>query len=90
MRNHAINWALDKGQSLFAENGCQSHTITCIKNIQNWDINKIYNNLLLKGFRMDRGYGQLRGKAFRIPHMGNIYMEDLVEYLTELEKEINA
>ena len=39
---------------------------------------------------MDRGYGKLRGKAFRIPHMGNIYMKDLVEYLTELEKEINA
>ena len=90
MRNHAIDWALDKGQGLFAENGCQSHTITCIKNIQNWDVNKIYNNLLLRGFRMDRGYGQLRGKAFRIAHMGNIYMKDLVEYLTELEKGINA
>lgn len=90
MRNYAIDWALDRGQSLFAEDGCQSHTITCIKNVQNWDINKIYNNLLLKGFRMDRGYGQLRGKAFRIAHMGNIYMKDLEEYLTELEKEINV
>ena len=39
---------------------------------------------------MDRGYGHLKGKTFRIAHMGNIYMKDLVEYLTELEKEINA
>ena len=90
MRDHVIEWALDKGQTLFAENGCRSYTLTCINNKQNWDINKIYTNLLSKGFRMDRGYGQRRGKAFRIAHMGNIYMEDLIEYLAELEKEINA
>ena len=30
---------------------------------------------------MDRGYGDLKGKVFRIPHMGNIYMKDLEEYL---------
>ena len=35
---------------------------------------------------MDRGYGKLRGKAFRIAHMGNIYMNDLDEYLSEIEK----
>ena len=48
---------------------------------------KIYNSLLQKGFRMDRGYGKLRGKAFRIAHMGNIFMKDLVEYLEIFEKE---
>ena len=31
-----------------------------------------------------------RGKGFRIAHMGNIYMEDLIEYLTEFEKEIDV
>ena len=82
MRNHAIDWALDKGQSLFADDDCQSHTITCIKNIQNWDINKINEDLLQRGFRMDRGYGKFKGKAFRIPHMGNVYMNDLQEYLS--------
>ena len=30
---------------------------------------------------MDRDYGILKRKAFRISHMGNIYMNDLVEYL---------
>ena len=86
MRNHVINWAESKGQKIFSEVGCHSHTITCIENIQNWNINEIYNILLEKGFRMDRGYGKLRGKTFRIPHMGNIYMEDLKEYLNEFEK----
>ena len=86
MRDFIINWAKNKGQNLFSEKGCHSHTITCIQNDQNWDIDKIYNRLLKRGFRMDRGYGSLRGKAFRIPHMGNIYMEDLEEYLDEFEK----
>jgi aspartate aminotransferase-like enzyme len=38
--------------------------------------------LLERGFRMDRGYGKFKGKAFRIPHMGNVYMNDLQEYLS--------
>ena len=32
---------------------------------------------------MDRGYGNLRGHAFRIAHMGNIYQTDLKEYLSD-------
>ena len=54
--------------------------------MQNWDINKINEDLLQRGFRMDRGYGHLRGKAFRIAHMGNIYKSDLIEYLTDFDK----
>jgi len=90
MKNHVISWVKKHGQGLFAEEGCQSNTITCIDNIQGWDINKIYERLLSKGFRMDRGYGKLRGKAFRIAHMGNVYMEDLIEYLDIFEENINA
>jgi len=90
MRDYIINWAKSNGQGLFPEEGCRSYTITCIENIQNWDINKIYNKLLDRGYRMDRGYVNLRGKAFRIPHMGNIYMEDLKEYIVEFEKVMNV
>tara|TARA_Y100000996_G_scaffold137435_2_gene104539 strand:- start:4572 stop:5648 length:1077 start_codon:yes stop_codon:yes gene_type:complete len=90
MRDYVIKWANSKGQNLFSEEGCHSHTITCIENTQNWDIDKIYNTLLEKGYRMDRGYGNLRGKAFRIPHMGNIYMEDLKDYINQIEGIINV
>ena len=90
MRDYIIDWAKSNGQDLFSEEGCRSYTITCIENIQNWDINKIYNKLLDRGYRMDRGYGNLKGKAFRIPHMGNIYMEDLKEYIAEFEKVMNV
>ncbi|MEE9464365.1 MAG: hypothetical protein V3W14_02160 [Candidatus Neomarinimicrobiota bacterium] len=33
------------------------------------------------GFRIDRGYGKLWGKVFRIAHMGSVMMDDLKEYL---------
>ena len=80
------DWALSHNQSLFPEPGCRSETITCINNIQNWDINKINDDLLNLGYRMDRGYGNLRGKAFRIAHMGNIYKKDLMQYLADFDK----
>ena len=35
---------------------------------------------------MDRGYGNLKGKVFRIPHMGNIYMNDLKDYLEQIDE----
>ena len=33
-------------------------------------------------------YGKYRYKTFRIPHMGNIYMDDLIEYLQIFESNI--
>tara|TARA_B100000900_G_scaffold231906_2_gene196967 strand:+ start:5656 stop:6750 length:1095 start_codon:yes stop_codon:yes gene_type:complete len=85
MANYVRTWALRMGQSLYAENGFRSDTVTSINNDKNWDINKINDKLLAKGFRMDRGYGQLRGDVFRISHMGNIYENDLIEYLKTFE-----
>ena len=82
----AQDWALSHNQLLFPEPGCRSETITCIKNVQAWDINKINDKLLKLGYRMDRGYGKLRGDAFRIAHMGNIYKTDLLDYLEDFDK----
>jgi aspartate aminotransferase-like enzyme len=84
------SWALGKGQSLFPEKGYESDTITCIQNDAEWDINYISDKLLEKGFRMDRGYGKLKGKAFRIAHMGNILRSDLKEYLNYFDEVLNG
>ena len=86
MAEHTRSWAKNHGQSLFPEAGCESYTLTCIKNDQNWDIEALNEKLLQRGFRMDRGYGNLRYKAFRIAHMGNIYFEDLNEYLNVIDE----
>ena len=41
MRDHVIKWAEDHGQSLFSEPGYHSHTVTCIQNNKEWDIDKL-------------------------------------------------
>ena len=74
-------WALNHNQKLFTDKDALSYTLTCIDNIQKWDIKKISLSFLKSGFRMDIGYGKFRYKTFRIPHMGNVYMNDLKEYL---------
>lgn len=92
MANNTRDWAKEHNQKIFPEKGCESYTLTCIKNEQSWNVNKLNDMLLSDGFRMDRGYGDLRGKAFRIAHMGNIFQEDLNEYLNKIDqilKEIN-
>jgi len=83
---YAQNWALAHGQSLYPEKGCESETLTCIQNDQEWDIDKINETLLSQGYRMDCGYGNLRGKTFRVAHMGNVYMNDLVDYLNKFDE----
>lgn len=78
-------WAINHGQQFFPEKSCLSPTITCIQNDQKWDINAINDKLLGKGYRMDRGYGKLRGQTFRIAHMGNVYLDDLKDYLAQFD-----
>ena len=86
MAKNTRRWAIDHGQKLFPEEGFESITITCVYNQKKWDINKINDRLLERGFRMDRGYGKLRGIAFRIAHMGNIMPKDLEEYLQTFDE----
>ena len=88
MAYYTREWAMDLGQKLFTAEDSLSYTITCIKNTKEWNIEKINEKLLSQGYRMDRGYGKFRYKTFRIPHMGNIYMNDLIEYLKIFESNI--
>ena len=88
MAFYTREWVKDLGQKFFTHDDSLSNTITCIENIKEWDIEKINEKLLSKGYRMDRGYGKYRYKTFRIPHMGNIYMDDLIEYLKIFESVI--
>ena len=90
MADYSRKWALERGQSIFPDRGYESSTITCIRNDQEWDIKQINEKLLERGYRMDMGYGKLKGRAFRIAHMGNIMMDDLVDYLNNFDEVINV
>ncbi|MCK4577581.1 MAG: alanine--glyoxylate aminotransferase family protein, partial [Candidatus Marinimicrobia bacterium] len=78
-------WALKHGQQLFPEKGYESVTMTTIRNVRDWPVQDIYDVLETRGYRMDRGYGQIRGETFRIAHMGNVMPDDLEEYLSQFD-----
>ncbi len=75
-------WALARGFELFAEAGYRSRTVTAIVNTRNLDIGDVNRFLLQRGMRIASGYGPLKGKTFRIAHMGELQPRDF-EFLFE-------
>jgi len=87
------NWGKEQGFGLFAEDGCRSDTVTCFVNTKDVDFKDIKKDMATKGYSMDSGYGKLNKKleeegknlTFRIPHMGDITLDEIKEFTKELE-----
>jgi aspartate aminotransferase-like enzyme len=64
-------WAKSRGFELFPKAGYESVTLTCIKNNKNIDVAKLQKTLKERHkVQIDGGYGQIKGKSFRLSHMG--------------------
>lgn len=85
MRDQAIAWAEDHDFSLFSAKGYESPTVTCLNNDRGIDIGALNQYLRTRGMIISNGYGALKGKNFRIAHMGDTKMEDLEELLDAIE-----
>ncbi|MBD3187956.1 aminotransferase class V-fold PLP-dependent enzyme [Candidatus Bathyarchaeota archaeon] len=72
-------WANDAGFEIFPEEGHRSSTVSTIANNRNIDVAKFVKVLLDKGYRIVNGYGDLKGKTFRIGHMGDLQPDDMEE-----------
>jgi aspartate aminotransferase-like enzyme len=82
-------WALDRGFELFAEKGYESLSLTCVKNTREIDIPAL--NAWLKENHdciIDGGYGKIKGKTFRISHMGDESQDNIRELLGWLDEGI--
>jgi len=81
------DWAR-KNFALFAEPGYESNTLTCITNTRNVDIPALNEQLLSRhDCIISDGYGDLKGKTFRIAHMGDMQVSDmrqLTEWIDEM------
>ncbi|MFW9946443.1 MAG: pyridoxal-phosphate-dependent aminotransferase family protein [Candidatus Odinarchaeota archaeon] len=75
-------WARDMNLEMFPikKEFC-SDTVSTMKNSLNIDFGKMVSMLLEKGYRIVNGYGSLKGKTFRIGHMGEITVKELEEML---------
>ena len=83
-------WAIERDFAMFSEEGYHSPTVSNIANTLGLDIGGLNKFLRERDMVISNGYGDLKGKAFRIAHMGIITpteMETLLatvdDYLTE-------
>ncbi len=90
LRDRTISWAKGQGFGVFAQAGYESPTVTAVQNARGIDVDQMAKFMGTKGFSMDKGYGQIKGKTFRIAHMGDMTMETLNEVLAGLDEFIGG
>ncbi|MBN1231177.1 MAG: alanine--glyoxylate aminotransferase family protein [Anaerolineales bacterium] len=86
MAKRTQDWAVDKGQKLYAPEGYRSQTVTAIKNSLEISVPDLQAYLTEKGMRISNGYGTLKNLSYRIGHMGEIHMEDLEILLSAMDE----
>lgn len=85
MANLVQNWARERF-ALFCNERYLSDTVTGINNSRNIDIGKLREELRKRGKEISDGYGKLKGKCFRIAHMGDIKLSEIKELLTDIDE----
>ncbi len=84
LRDRTLAWAARRGFSPFvAEAAGRSPTVSCI-DARGGDVDALAKAAASGGFKIDKGYGDLKGKAFRIGHMGDHSLATLERLLAAL------
>jgi len=73
--------------ALYADERYLSNTLTTIVNTRGLSVPELNQALAEHGAVIGDGYGSLKGKIFRIAHMGDLTLDDL-RWLTGLIEEI--
>ena len=74
-------WA-KKNFALYSDENYLSPTVTNVHNLPGIDVVELNAELAKRGAMLSNGYGDLKGKCFRIAHMGDLQVAD-VQWLTE-------
>jgi predicted phosphoserine aminotransferase len=90
MRDRTIEWATERDFVLFSAPGYESPTVTCVNNNMNLDIAALNKHLRSRGMIISNGYGPLKGKNFRIAHMGDTQIHDLEELFGAMDEFLNS
>jgi predicted phosphoserine aminotransferase len=82
---YMINWA-NHFFKVYTQPGFESLTVTCIENTKNISVANLNNELRKKDMVLSNGYGALKDKTFRIGHMGEINIDDMIELTNAMEE----
>jgi aspartate aminotransferase-like enzyme len=84
MREATLAWAASRGFLPFvADAAARSPSVSCI-DARGGDVAALAQRASDAGFEIDQGYGTLKGRAFRIGHMGDHDLERLQQLLAAL------
>ncbi len=87
MASRVREWGRDKF-GLYAAPGYESDTLTCFTNKAGLDLIALADKMKARNYLISGGYGDLKGKTFRLAHMGNLQMEDINDVLNVLDEVI--
>jgi aspartate aminotransferase-like enzyme len=85
LAGYVRNWIVEQGFGLFPAEPYRSVTLSCATNDRGTDLAALKKQLGERGFAFDDGYGKLKGKTFRIAHMGDMQLDDLKGLTAEIE-----
>ncbi len=78
-------WA-KKHFDIYPEKGYWSQTLTCVKNTREVDASAMVKSLVNDyNARIENGYGDLKNKTFRIAHMGDIQVDQILGLLRAID-----
>ena len=84
LQAQTISWADARGFAPFVTSSeRRSPTVTCL-DARGADVEAMARRAAAAGFKMDKGYGDLKGKAFRVGHMGDHDAAALAAFLDAL------
>lgn len=84
MQARTVRWATDRGLALLPAPEHASPTVSCIR-AGDLDVAALVGALDERGFQISNGYGDLKGKTFRIGHMGDHTEAGLEELLAAMD-----
>jgi aspartate aminotransferase-like enzyme len=85
------DWVRRRGFEFFAEEGYRSVTLTCVKNNREIDVAQLVRELRAKHHLViDGGYGNIKGKTFRLSNMGDETEETVSHLLASLDDCLGA
>ncbi len=78
-------WA-KKNFDIYPEEGYWSKTLTCVKNTRGVDVPNLIQRLGDEyGVRISNGYGDIKNETFRIAHMGDTQLDEMMGLLQAID-----
>jgi predicted phosphoserine aminotransferase len=82
-------WAAERF-GLFAPEGYRARTVTAVVNTRSLDVAALNAHLAAHGMTLANGYGKLKGRTFRVGHMGEIRPADVQALLDRIDDFLRA